>query len=334
MASNSYEKRLGTFHPQSSLPQNLLSCPSNTPIKFAEAGWQRPHNSPPTSDELVCESCSVKHSGWEGESPIVVHRVKRPDCIFLNTEPSAQSQAADNFLEISASTSTPRSDDSGIDSPSAESIFSICNSNETNGREALKRKLFSCVSGVSHIDSEPDHSLSKYSRLREPIRHPFKPLVGGYPMLFENLRLTTYTSPHSPEAAKWAEDGFIMISRRKAQCVFCGLKLDFELRIDITNIHRQQSSSCPFVCLLFDVGNVSSEDHAKILEKERSKRLSCVSSVVNSSFHIKFPEFENVEDRSGTFNSWPKMLKMILPPKNLFPAGFFYTGTVITCSSE
>ncbi|XP_012936196.1 E3 ubiquitin-protein ligase XIAP-like [Aplysia californica] len=316
MASTSFMERLRTFH--SPLPQNFVSSLSNTPVKFAEAGWERADNVSYASDELVCRSCSVKHSGWAGESPLAVHRTRSPNCPFLNTPPSIPT----HFVGCSTNLSVVSEiDDTIIDEGAQEpqTIFSICSSCDTNNAETLKRKLFSKRS------TNNNHSGAKYGR-RQAIVHPFKPLTGGYPMLFESLRLTTYNSPSSAEAAKWSRDGFIMISNLRAQCVFCGLQLEFDVCVDIVGEHKEKSPECPFVCH-FDVGNISSEEQRSIHEKERSKYFMDVSQSNDSNkYRIKYPEFEDSADRSGTFSLWPKLLKSVFPPNTMAEAGFYYTG--------
>ena len=153
-------------------------------------------------------------------------------------------------------------------------------------------------------------------------------------MLFESLRLTTFTLPSSPQAAKWSKEGFIMISSLEAKCIFCGLCLEFKVSVEIENVHNVQSPQCPFVCQ-FDVGNISCELHRKILESERSKHLSNIKEKSSScSIKIKHPELEKVCDRCDTFNSWPKMLKAILPPQTMSEAGFYYTGNIIGCRNN
>ncbi|XP_035824835.1 baculoviral IAP repeat-containing protein 2-like [Aplysia californica] len=314
MASTSFMERLRTFH--SPLPQNFVSSLSNTPVKFAEAGWERADNVSFASDELVCRSCSVKHSGWAGESPLAVHRTRSPNCPFLNTPPIV----ATNFVGSATTLSSSEIDDTSVEEGAQEppTVFSICSSCDANNTETLKRKLFS-------NRSNKNHSGTKYVR-REAILHPFKPLTGGYPMLFESLRLTTYSSPGSVEAAKWSKDGFIMISNLRAQCVFCGLQLEFEVCVDIGHVHKKKSPECPFVCH-FDMGNISSEEQRSIHEKERTKYFKDISQCnVSSKYRIKYPEFEDSADRSGTFSLWPKLLKTVFPPNTMVEAGFYYTG--------
>ncbi|RUS87798.1 hypothetical protein EGW08_004463, partial [Elysia chlorotica] len=77
-------KRLQTFYTSPLPNQNKLSL-SNTPMKFAEAGFVRK----PTSlfDEVECETCGIKFKGWSGESPLAVHRTLSPSCPFLNSPP-------------------------------------------------------------------------------------------------------------------------------------------------------------------------------------------------------------------------------------------------------
>ncbi|KAK3770060.1 hypothetical protein RRG08_043218 [Elysia crispata] len=79
-------KRLQTFYASPLPNQNKLSL-SNTPIKFAEAGFARK----PTAlhDEVECETCGIKFKGWSGESPLAVHRTLSPNCPFLNSPPTS-----------------------------------------------------------------------------------------------------------------------------------------------------------------------------------------------------------------------------------------------------
>ena len=344
MATKSFEERLGSFSSSTSLsisnpadinissvsltdlPPQLRNPPSNIPLKFAEAGWYFPASSS-ISDELVCDSCGVKHSGWEGDSPLAVHRIKSPNCPFLNTE---QKPNDDNNLFTQCSSSSMDIDLHNKQNlicnvDKTETVFSICDSCDTSSREHLKRKLFTSKT----VQNETDHSLTKYSRHHQPIVHPFKPLVGGFQMLFESLRLSTFTSPSSTEAAKWSKEGFIMISNLEAKCVFCGLVLEYKVSVEIEHFHKNRSPQCPFVCH-FDVGNVSCELHRKILESERSKHLSNISIGSSNAYNIKHPEFEDLSNRCDTFGSWPKMLKKVLPPKTMSEAEFYYTGVIYT----
>ncbi|XP_035824826.1 E3 ubiquitin-protein ligase XIAP [Aplysia californica] len=314
MASNSFMERLRTFHPP--LPTNFTSLSNSyTPMKFAEAGWEREENVFPWSDELICHSCSVRHSGWSGESPFAAHRTKSPNCRFLNTTPNATT-----LTSIPSTSINETNRGAGIQEP--ETISSICNLCVSNSSDidTLRRKLF-----LSRLNN--DDSRTSYSR-RQLIVHPFKPLAGGYLMLFESLRLTTYNSPISVEAAKWSRDGFIMISNLRAQCVFCGLQLEFDVCVDIGPVHKEKTPECPFVCHL-DVGNITSEVQRSILEKERSKHFVDISerdSSVVKQYSIMYPEFESSADRFGTFSLWPKILKGMFPPDVMADAGFYYTG--------
>ncbi|XP_035824828.1 baculoviral IAP repeat-containing protein 3 isoform X2 [Aplysia californica] len=309
MASASFMERLRTFH--SPLPQNFVSLLSNTPIKFAEAGWERADNIPNASDELVCRSCSVRHSGWSGEPPLAVHRTRSPNCPFLNTPPTVP-------LHFVATSSSSEVNVEDVQEP--ETIFSICSSCDANNEETLKRKLF-----PNRLNN--NHSFAKYGR-RQAIVHPFKPLAGDYPMLFESLRRTTYDIPSSTEAAKWSKEGFIMISSLCAKCVFCGLQIEFNVCIDIGDVHKEKSPECPFVCH-FDVGNITSEEQRSILEKERSKHFADMNegnSSVVKQYSIMYPEFESPTDRSGTFDLWPKILKTMFSLDVMVDAGFYCTG--------
>ena len=113
MATKSFEERLRSFSKTAadpstssssspSIPPQLRNPPSNIPLKFAEAGWHLPTETSGPSDELVCDSCGVRHSGWDGESPLAVHRIKSPNCRFLNTEPELGNNP---FIQYTASPS-------------------------------------------------------------------------------------------------------------------------------------------------------------------------------------------------------------------------------------
>ncbi|GFS07459.1 E3 ubiquitin-protein ligase XIAP [Elysia marginata] len=84
VAAPEYE-RLQTFYISPLPKENQLSL-SNTPMKFAEAGFVRTPTA--LADEVECSACGIKYKGWAGESPLAVHRTLSPNCPFLNTPPT------------------------------------------------------------------------------------------------------------------------------------------------------------------------------------------------------------------------------------------------------
>ncbi|GFO40297.1 baculoviral iap repeat-containing protein 2 [Plakobranchus ocellatus] len=74
-------ERLRTFY-KSPLPKEIEIELSNSPMKLAEAGFERSPSA--KSDEVECSSCGIKYRNWSGESPLAVHRTLSPLCPFMN----------------------------------------------------------------------------------------------------------------------------------------------------------------------------------------------------------------------------------------------------------
>ena len=194
----------------------------NSPLKLSDAGFFRQPGAP--RDEVTCFACDVTFCGWNGQSPLAVHRVLNPVCPFLNEEDENQDLQQSSSLAIS---------------------------------NTVRRRLFETppvhnaeqrISGNSDTQREQQNQLSG-----------FKPAYGGYDMLFERFRLLTFDDPFNRQSEEWAACGFIYQRESSTViCVFCGKESSFESDQPPFVVHRSMSANCPIVKYI-DVGNISIE---------------------------------------------------------------------------
>ncbi|XP_055877363.1 death-associated inhibitor of apoptosis 2-like isoform X1 [Biomphalaria glabrata] len=293
--------RLQTFS-LSPLPNDYKF--SNSPLKLAEAGFARPlTKGKDLTDQVECSSCGVKYEGWSGESPLAVHRTLNHKCAFLNTPPPTFSTT---------------------------SLFS----NQKNVSDWIQKHSIyneNCGSEPQAWDETVSPSKANICSALD-IQHPFLPKEGGYLMLFESHRLLTFKNIITPDAATYAESGFIYdATSREVICVFCNIRFDNQSIniLDLESKHAEKSPRCPFV-QLYDVGNIPINAERMIREKVRAKHLNDIRSPKASSLKmkcvIKHPEFEEISARLGTFKTWPKLMAVIFPASIMAEAGFYYSG--------
>ncbi|XP_070182737.1 baculoviral IAP repeat-containing protein 3-like [Littorina saxatilis] len=190
--------------------------------------------------------------------------------------------------------------------------------------------------GNTASEAEGPHILESHSASSEgqpkppsvldqvPITHPFRTKSGGYDNLFASNRQKTFPGPTtSLKHQAWAEEGFIYREMEEdLLCVFCGTVM-------VVNGHRPKVAhakacpSCPFV-MGFDVGNIllqqEKEIRLKFFEQQAAKKQSVFDLCV------KYPHYEQEEERKGSFENWPKVFQTLFPSSVMVSAGFYYSG--------
>lgn len=172
----------------------------------------------------------------------------------------------------------------------------------------------------------------KFDELKT-IQLPFKPLRGGFLLLFESFRLLEFPScQNSKEAAIFAKAGFVYDRKLDCcVCVFCNLEVPFtyQEKTMLEIFHETKSPLCPFSSEL-EVGNISIEEEHRIKEKARNTFL--LSNLANNesnekySYSMKHPEFIDLHARHGTFKSWPELQNSEYSADLMADCGFYYKG--------
>ncbi|XP_041364314.1 baculoviral IAP repeat-containing protein 2-like [Gigantopelta aegis] len=235
-----------------------------SPMKLSNAGFFRQAGSP--VDEVTCFACSVTFSGWNGQSPLAVHRVLNPECPFLN--------------EVSEN---------------RESTQSASLATSTN---AVRRRLFETPERGAEQGGVGAGNTSGTPSEQQDLLPRFAPVCGGNEMLFETHRLLTFVDPSNHQSEEWAANGFIYQSENNAvKCVFCGKESNFETEQPPFEFHRSISGNCPIVKYI-DVGNITRDLETSVKSRQ-------LNGHPQRSLAYLHPQFEDEEDRKRTFEYWP-----------------------------
>ena len=280
-------KRLQTFY-ISPLPNaNQLSF-SNTPMKFAEAGFIRS----PTAkfDEVECSACGIKFKGWSGESPLAVHRTLSPNCPFLNSPPTPP-----------RGSSHPRAD--------------------TNNINAIRRQLFPDSQRSSIYNVAADFDIPFLPKIGDNLL-----LFESHRLLtFANVH-SSESAMYAKAGFAFNKDlnkVVCVFCNILIDCNISGSSHLSHLEIE----HERLFPNCPFV-LGFDVGNISREDEQNIRKKVSEQQLcdKLCGNHSMCKYIIRHPEFEDGDSRKGTFITWPKLHATLFPPELMVKTGFYYSG--------
>ncbi|XP_076459599.1 baculoviral IAP repeat-containing protein 3-like isoform X2 [Babylonia areolata] len=321
--------------------------------KAAGAYFERTADS--ISDEVMCQSCAVQFSDWSSdlsgsdcklyESPAAVHRVISPRCPALN--PSDESAMTEDSLQIQIDSIRMMENPYARYLPSRMQTSSMTpeqspHPSNIHRTARVQRVLFpepqqrqSEEGSLQESDAETEIEIPQGAATsnavvqpsildQTPITHPFKPKSGNYDHLFASHRLNTFPQPIiNTKYQTWAEEGFIF--RREQQdvmCVYCGT-------VVVLNghqpgvVHRKVCPSCPFV-MGFDVGNISQQQEQCIrlvyFKQKAAKKHN------NIEMKIRYVQYQNEEDRLGSFQGWPKMCDKIFPAHAMASAGLYYSG--------
>ncbi|XP_041364744.1 baculoviral IAP repeat-containing protein 2-like isoform X2 [Gigantopelta aegis] len=257
-----------------------------SPMKLSNAGFFRQAGSP--VDEVTCFACSVTFSGWNGQSPLAVHRVLNPECLFLN-EVSENRQSTQS---ASLATST----------------------------NAVRRRLFETPERGTEQNNAGTSNSSGTPSEQQDLLPRFAPVCGGNEMLFETHRLLTFVDPSNRQSEEWAANGFIYQSENNAvKCVFCGKESNFETEQPPFEVHRSISANCPIVKYI-DVGNITRDLETSVKSQQLNIDLNGHSQRLLGYLH---PQFEDEDDRKKTFEYWPCLPQT---EEQLVEAGFYFTG--------